>query len=405
MRLGQVAPVLFGTFVALACGSNGDESKVNGGSAANGNINTGSTGNSAGNGTINTGNGSSTGNSGGAGSVDPNSACTTTSADGEPTPVDLYFMVDITGSMNCPVPDGGMMCDTPNGPPASGESRWTVVSAALKAFIADPANQTLGVGMRFFPVGGNNTGPGGNNTICNANSYAMPNVEIGPLSTTSAPLTTAINMQTPGGTTPTVPSLTAALDHATTWARANPTHRVAVIYATDGQPNGCGNTNTVQQAAAVALKAALGNPAIPTYVLGVGPSLDNLNTIAENGGTKAAFLVDTSGNAASQLSAALATIRSTTALDCTYTVPAPPKGQTLDPSKVNITYTSSTGTVTNVLQDPPGTSCDAGSGWQYSADGKTINLCGKACNDVKADKNGKLQVLFGCTTQVGNPPK
>lgn len=405
MRFGQVAPVIFGTFVALACGSNADESKINGGSAANGNINTGSTGNSAGSGTINTGNGASTGNSGGAGSVDGNSACTSTSADGEPTPVDLYFMVDITGSMNCPVPDGGMACDMASGPPASGDSRWTVVSAALKAFIADPANQSLGVGMRFFPVGGNSGGPGGNTAACNANSYAMPNVEIGPLSTTATPLTTAIDMQMPGGTTPTVPSLTAALDHAAAWARANPTHKVAVVYATDGQPNGCGNTNTVQQAAAVALRAALGTPAIPTYVLGVGPSLNNLNTIAENGGTKSAFLVDTSGNAAAQLSAALATIRSTTALDCTYTVPSPPAGQTLDPSRVNITYTNSAGTVTTLLQDPPGTSCDAGSGWQYSTDGKTINLCGKACNDVKADKNGKLQVLFGCTTQVGNPPK
>src|SRR6478736_5189520 len=402
MRFGQVAPIVFGTFVALACGSNADESKVGGGSAANGNINTGNTGN-----IIDTGNGSTTGNgSGGAGTVDSNSACATSSADGEPTPVDLYFMVDITGSMNCPVPDGGMACDMVNGPPASGDSRWTVVSAALKAFIADPANQSLGVGMRFFPIAGNTGGPGGNNNAsCNAASYATPNVEIGPLSMTAGPLTTAIDMQMPNGSTPTVPSLTAAIDHATAWAKANPTHRVAVVYATDGQPNGCGGSNTVQNAAAAALKGALGTPPIPTYVLGVGPSLNNLNSIAENGGTKAAFLVDTAGNAASQLSAALATIRSTSALDCTYTIPAPPKGQSLDPSKVNITYTNSAGTVTTLTQDPAGTSCDAGSGWQYSADGKTINLCGKACNDVKADKNGKLQVLFGCTTVVGNPPK
>lgn len=400
MRFGQVAPVLLGTFIAVACGGNADESKVNlGGTAATGSIDTSNTG-----ATIDPGVGASTGNpGGGAGSVDATSACATSSAEGEPIPVDLYFMVDITGSMNCPVPDGGIMCDTPNGPPASGESRWTVVSAALKSFVADPANQTLGVGMRFFPVGGNG-GPGGGNT-CSANSYATPNVEIGPLSMTSQRLTTAINMQDPGGTTPTVPSLTAAITHATAWAKANPTHRVAVVYATDGQPNGCGASNTVENAAAVALKAALGTPPIPTYVLGVGPNLKNLNSIAENGGTKAAFLVDTAGNAASQLSAALATIRNTSALDCTYTVPAPPKGQTLEPGKVNITFTNGSGTVTTLLQDPPGTACDTGSGWQYSADGKQINLCGKACNDVKADKNGKIQVLFGCSTQVGSPPK
>jgi len=404
MRLRQVAPIIFGTLIALACGSNGDESKVkDGGSASNGNINIGA--GNAGNSNINTGNGSSTGNpGGGAGPVDQNSACTQTSADGQPTQVDLYFMVDITGSMNCPVPDGGVACDMANGPPASGDSRWTVVGAALKAFIADPANQTLGVGMRFFPVGGNGGGMMGGSAACNVNSYATPNVEIGPLSTTAPQLTGAIDMQTPGGTTPTVPSLTAAINHATTWAKANPTHRVAVVYATDGQPNGCTN-NTVEQAAATALRGALGTPSIPTYVLGVGPNLANLNSIAENGGTKAAFLVDTSGNAASQLSAALATIRATSALDCTYSVPTPPAGQTLEPGKVNITYTDSAGKVTTVLQDPAGTSCDAGSGWQYSADGKQINLCGKACNDVKADKGGKLQVLFGCATQIGNPPK
>jgi hypothetical protein len=403
MRFGQVAPVFFGIFVALACGSKVDDSIVPEGTAATGN--TGNTGNGTGS-SINTGatgSGADTGNpSGGAGSVDPNTACTSTSADGQPVQVDLYFMVDITGSMNCPVPDNGVACDMVNGPPASGESRWTVVSAALKSFVADPANQTLGVGMRFFPVGGNG---GRDNTTCNVNSYAMPNVEIGSLSTTSQPLTSAIDMQVPGGTTPTVPSLTAAIEHATAWAKSHPTHRVAVVYATDGQPNGCGANNTVPQAAAVALKAALGTPSIPTYVLGVGPNLANLNSIAENGGTKAAFLVDTSGNAASQLSAALGSIRSTTAIDCAYAIPAPPAGQALVPGKVNVEFTSGTGSVTQVLQDPPNTACSAGSGWQYSADGTQITLCGKACNDVKADKGGKIQVLFGCDTVIGDPPR
>jgi hypothetical protein len=394
MRLGHVGPIFIGLFIALACGSVDDESKVNGGTAATGNINTNA---NAGTGSIFTGTGSTTGNpGGGAGSVvDPNSACATSSADGEAIPIDLYFMVDITGSMNCPVPDGGVRCDMPSGPPATGESRWTVVSAALKTFVADPANQTLGVGMRFFPS---------RRDACNASSYARPTVAIGPLSMTSQALTTAIDMQDPDGSTPTVPSLTAAIDHASAWARSNPTHRVAVVYATDGQPNGC-SMNTVPNAAAVAARGFAATPSIPTYVLGVGPDLANLNSIAESGGTKAAFLVDTSQNAATQLSAALASIRSTTALDCTYTIPSPPAGQALEPGKVNVNYTNAAGTVTTLPQDPANVSCAAGSGWQYSADGKQINLCGKACNDVKADKGGKIQVLFGCATQIGNPPK
>ncbi|HEY3255422.1 MAG TPA: vWA domain-containing protein [Polyangiaceae bacterium] len=398
MRFGQVAPIFFGIFVALACGSSGDESKV-GGTGASGNLNTN---NAAGTG-FNPSTGSTTGNSSGGGGsvVDPNSACATSSADGQAVQVDLYFMVDITGSMNCPVPET-TPCEVATMPPAMGESRWTVVSAALKAFVADPNNQTLGVGLRFFPVGGNG---GRDTTTCNANSYSRPDVEIGPLSMTAQALTAAINMQTPGGTTPTVPSITAAIDHASAWAKAHPTHKVAVVYATDGYPKGCDANNTIPQAAAVALKGYFATPSIPTYVLGVGPNLADLNTIAENGGTKAAFLVDTTQNAATQLSAALASIRTTTALDCTYNIPTPPAGQALEPGKVNVNYTNSAGTVTTVPQDPPNTACTAGSGWQYSADGTQINLCGKACNDVKADKGGKIQVLFGCATQVGNPPK
>jgi len=400
MRLGQFGPVFLGVFAALACGSKVDESKVdNNGSGSTGNVNI-NTNNRAGASSIDPGTGSgstSNGNGGGGSAVDPSTACANSSADGEPSQVDLFFMVDITGSMNCPVPDNGVRCDMPNGPPAMGESRWTVVSTALKAFVADPMNQTLGVGMRFFPDGDGNSG-----AACNANTYANPKVEIGPLSMTSQPLTTAISMQTPNGSTPTVPALTGAIQHATTWAKDHPTHRVAVVYATDGQPNGCGRNNTVPQAAAAALRGALGTPSIPTFVLGVGPDLANLNSIAENGGTKAAFLVDTAGNAAAQLSAALDSIRSTTALDCTYTIPSPPAGQTFVDGKVNIQYTNGAGVVTAVLQDPMGVDCAAGSGWQYSADHKQINLCGKACNDVKADKGGKIQVLFGCgETQVG----
>jgi len=165
----------------------------------------------------------------------------------------------------------------------------------------------------------------------------------------------------------------------------------------------------VQEAAAVALKGALAPIPIPTYVLGVGPDLDNLNLIAVNGGTKAAFLVDTSANAATQLSAALASIRSTTALDCTYTIPTPPAGKMFVDKEVNIEYTSGAGVVTKVgpsAKDAAGNDLDCATvnGWQYSGDKKQINLCGKTCTDVKADKAGKIQVLFGCPTQAEEPP-
>ena len=390
MRLSYVAPVFFGLFTVIACGGSGDQSQVEGTAATGNNINTGTSGGlNLGNGGSGTGAGTG---SGGAGDVfDPNSACATSAADGEPIPVDLYFMVDITGSMNCPVPDKGP-CDTDPGPPRNGESRWTVVSAALKSFVADPKNAGLGVGMRFFPNRRN---------ICDVASYATPTVEIGPLATTGARLSASIDLQTPGGQTPTVPSLTAAIAHAAEWAKAHPTHRVAVVYATDGYPKGCDGNNTIEGAAMVAKAGFAAKQSIPTYVLGVGPNLADLNTIAVSGGTTKAFLVDTSQNAAAQLTAALASIRTSSVLDCTYTIPAPPAGESLEPGKVNITYTDGKGAVTKVAQDPAGTACSKGSGWQYSADGTQIDLCGALCDKVKADQGGKLSVLFGCATEVG----
>ncbi len=118
-------------------------------------------------------------------------------------------------------------------------------------------------------------------------------------------------------------------------------------------------------------------------------------------------MIDTSQDAATQLSAALASIRTTAVVGCTYTIPPPPAGQALDPAKVNVTYTNPKGVVTNVLQDPPKTVCTDPNamGWEYSPDGTQINLCGSLCTSIKADPGGSLKVLFGCATVVGGTIK
>lgn len=410
MRASFLAPILVGFFVAAACSGNNHVSQVGdgAGTGASGN-GTGASGNGTGNGTgtggsngLNVGSGGSSASGNGTGTggndrLDPDSACATSSANGEPIPVDLYFMVDITGSMNCPVPeDPKTPCQVDPGPPYSTTTRWTVESAALSAFVSDPLNKGLGMGINFFPS---------QNNLCNAATYVQPKVEIGTLPGAAMALDSAIMGQTPGGNTPTQPSLDGALQHAAAWATAHPTHKVAVVYATDGYPKGCDANNTIAAAAMLAAAAFKGTPSIATYVLGVGSNLADLNTIATSGGTKTAFLIDTTQNAATQLATALASIRTTAVVGCTYTVPAPPAGQTLDTSKVNVTYTDGIGKVSDVLQDPPGTVCAKGSGWEYSADGSQINLCGSLCTSVKADPGGSLQVLFGCATIVGSPPK
>jgi hypothetical protein len=331
---------------------------------------------------------SSAGN--GAGGLDSNSACVGTSVEGERVPVDLYFMVDTTGSMNCPVPDSlDKPCTVDPGPPYATTTRWVVESAALKSFMQSKSNDGLGVGIGFFPS---------SRDSCNAATYKQPSVEIAMLPGASSQLTAAIAAKKPSGSTPTLASLTGAVQHATEYAKAHVGHRVAVVYSTDGYPVGCGSDNTITNAAKVAKTAFEGNPSVPVYVLALGNNLSSLNEIATAGGTDHAFLIDTSRDAAAQLSAALDEIRGRALVGCTYEIPTPPAGQQIDYGLVNVRLTNGSGSVTQVYRDPSQTACDQG--WQYSSDKTQINLCGDICSQVKNDPNMKLEVLFGCTTEV-----
>ena len=76
------------------------------------------------------------------------------------------------------------------------------------------------------------------------------------------------------------------------------------------------------------------------------------------------------------------------------------EGQTLDPDHVNVKVKNPDGTSKVVLKDSS-SDCTAGAnGWQYSDDGKSILLCGAACDDVKKNPDAKVAVEFGCETKV-----
>jgi hypothetical protein len=88
---------------------------------------------------------------------------------------------------------------------------------------------------------------------------------------------------------------------------------------------------------------------------------------------------------------------------CEYPIPPPPAGQALDPSRVNVLYTPVGGATETIGRDPSDSACLEG--WQYSADGKSIVLCGDACARAKADRAGQVEVLFGCQTVTAPEPK
>jgi hypothetical protein len=330
----------------------------------------------------------------GQGGAEPDPICLADSREGSRPETSLFFLVDVSDSMHCRVPEFSM-CDSD--PADFGfPNRWEATRTAIEAFFDAPESAGLWSGFSFFP---HILGTGAD---CNADHYVIPTEEMAQLPGAATQLKERLNGLVLDGSTPTKPALEGAISYAREWSteRGLP---VAVVLATDGYPHTCEDqNNTIEGTAEVARAAYLATPSIPIYVLGVGSGLDELDQVAEAGGTTQAVIADTTlDDVTSQLIDALDLIRDEVFLNCTYTIPDPPEGQDLDFDLVNVRYTTADGEEISILEDPTEGACREG--WQYTQDHTRIQLCGEACETVKQDFGGRLDVLFGCQTQVAAP--
>jgi hypothetical protein len=287
-------------------------------------------------------------------------------------------------------------------PPPS-VTRWSSIKDALTQFLNAPGSAGLGVGIGFFPR------LNGNNVLCMPQDYATPAAPIAVLPGSAAAVQAAINAQMPSGNTPTVPALSGAVQYATGYAQTHPGRTVALVFASDGLPTSCmNNNNTIAGAGAVAeaaFRPPPGTPSIRTYVLGVGPNLQNLNLIAEKGGTVEAHLVEGGGSA--ELLNALNAIRKN-ALTCDYQIPIVP-GKVLDLEravaiKVKV---GSSGMEQLIPRVEDVTKCGAtGGGWYFDVpppNSKKITLCAATCDPLLKTTGSSLTVLMGCRIVVPPP--
>lgn len=340
------------------------------------------------------------GNGGGSGAL---TGCSSTVSTGDLVPLDLFLMLDKSGSMD-----------------SSQNNTWGPVTTAISQFVDLPGLTKLGMGLGLFPSKPSTPAAKGGcasnqdcgfyectpvlnqcsgaiapNDSCVATDYQTPVVPIGDLPGVGSSIKTAMANASPDGSSTTMtPALEGAIDYATVWAQQHPDRIAVVVLATDGEPNNCSN-NTVAAASAIAKEGFQQTPSIRTFVIGMG-SLATLDTIASNGGTEKAILVST-GNAGQEFLAALDKIRG--AVSCQYLVPQDGKS---DPSKVNVLFTpdgSTDGEV--ILGVADATKCQGGKGWYYDnpSSPTQIVLCPAACDMVKNVK-GKIEVVFGCKTQV-----
>lgn len=393
------------TVLWVGCGSSGSggtagpDSGIGGSSASGGSGNStsggasgaGASGGTDGGGaTGGTGGGSASGGTGGAfpdGSIPdvqftydaPNveqDACAAVTVGAELVPLDLYVVLDRSGSMVNP---------------SLGPLRWPPVRDALNAFFQSPQANGIGIALTMFahPTA----------SQCVATSYQTPLVAMAPLpggaSGHAITLQNTMNANAPvlGVGTPTESAMTGAVTYAKNYKNANPGRTVAIVLATDGIPGAAGCSGETAAGVQSAITAGFtGTPSIRTFVIGIDQSA-NITNWANAGGGKA-FNVATAGGSA-QFLQAMKDIQGSL-LGCTFTVPKPDSG-IIEPSKVKVKYTPGSGSPGELTRFNDQASCN-GAGWYYdnNTNPTTIELCPSSCTTVQADPNGKIDIELGC---------
>jgi hypothetical protein len=247
------------TTVALACGSSEGDSEFSSGGASGG-----------------TSGGASSGSTGGFGSSSGASGATSSGASsgssGETcfAPVDMYIVLDKSGSMGDPAGNGAPG-DCNIGQTVN--SKWCRGINAISGYLKSSASKDQGAALQFFS--------GADSASCNTGApYDKPATPATSFTTLPSDTFDAeLNKVVPGGGTP----IEAALRGLTKFTAANRRGgRVTIgILVTDGNPQGCEeNLDDLSDI----LQAHYDATKIRTYVIGMnGATFANLERIAAGG--------------------------------------------------------------------------------------------------------------------------
>ena len=325
-------------------------------------------------------------------------ACETASAFADPLPSTLLLQVDTSGSMNCAATAASCAVGDPT--PAPDDSRYDVFLSVLSEALASLPDATR-VGAMHYPV-----------TFSCARDEAL--VDVGPLATTRAPIASALRAITPEGITPTRDAVTFALGRL----RASSADEARyLVLATDGAATVCLGCDAAcsweamdrDHAALVEdVRRAAADDGIRTFVIGVPGSASYrgvLSRMASAAGSARPGcsdagplychydLTDPSLDFATALREVLGEIGESV-LSCEYTIPPNPDGA-FDATKVNVRLVDDAGDTTTIPRDP-----SRADGWDYTDDGARILLHGPACERAQSLRMGRIDVLFGCPTEL-----
>lgn len=327
--------------------------------------------------------------------IDPDAACATTSMESNAVPPSVVFQLDYSGSMKCsPTEPGSASCAGGPG------SRWFILRDALKEALEKLPAQAQ-IGLMHYPTllyDGMN--------FCQASDL---DAQIAPLTADHKDFIKSKldALSNPVGGTPTHSAAVEAFLELDKLPGGNK----FIVLATDGEATSCFECDPFAQAFCNqdqdnlkmidGIREVAQKNDVRTFVIGV-PGSENfrgvLSEMAKAGGTAKPgcgtddchfdmtvspenfgdAIADVLGEISQQL------------LGCVYSIPE--KDGTFNPNEVNVKFTEG-GNSTDIYRDE-----SRQDGWDYSADGKQIELFGPACEMVKASQQGRIDIVFGCPT-------
>jgi hypothetical protein len=409
----------------LACGSEDEQQKPRASSGAGASGGTGGgigIGGGAGTSAISVGGGANSGSgatSGSGGEIPPETAdglrmkaCAGWTSEPELLPTVLELVVDLSLSMD------------QSTPATNGRSKWDITREALGVAL-DALPPTTALGLLYYPnmrTEGSDT-PRDVSECVNIDALIPIDLLGDPGSAHRQRLDDSLDQADTNGSTPTHDAYHYALEYGMKPAEFEGNKFMILI--TDGAPTlaleclgeGFPQNPSPTQPIVDEIHATR-QEGIRTFIIGSPGTEDNgngedsrpwMSLASVLGGTARSGCslegpnychIDLSQESdfAAALNAALARILGQI-VSCSFELPSPPPGESLDLGQINVIYSPSNGDEVLIGRDD---SPDCQDGWQIDGNNRVI-LCPEACDLVQSDPGGTVELLFGCESAVDDP--
>ena len=326
----------------------------------------------------------------------------------------FYLMLDSSGSMvSDPFTLEGLIEEILDifglGTQPPQPTKWDYAVDGLKQFMSDPATQGVELGLGYFPDGG----------LCDGSGYDVPQVALGAVPGNVPALEASLDSRVPNGGTPLEGALRGVTNFCLEFNASRSDAACVAVLITDGAAEEC-SARSADDLASIARSAA--EQGVITYAAGMeGADFSVLDAIGQASGVDCdpdapGFACDLTADrdafvralgsivqsARTQIRTETHIEREVTTVPCQWEIPPPPAGEMFDAALVNVEVSATDTEPRSVLNVAAEADCGTDGGWYYDdpAAPTIIHACPATCEVVQATPDTRVNLLFGCATEI-----